>query len=108
MGFYSDRITTLIDKRIIGGKSMPDEIKPNPNEATTQDAQLAAESIASGEEKAPTVNLEADYKAAEKLKTASGDTPSQQNVSAGSEGHEPGNPENYTDIAKNITKSKEQ
>ncbi|MEH2203568.1 MAG: hypothetical protein V7K53_05725 [Nostoc sp.] len=47
---------------------MPDqEVKPNLNEASTQDAQLAAESIASGEEKAPTVDFNADYAAAQKF-----------------------------------------
>ncbi|MBD2609392.1 hypothetical protein H6G81_34095 [Scytonema hofmannii FACHB-248] len=45
---------------------MPDEVKPNVAENSTQDAQLAAESIASGEEKAPTVDVEGDYKAAQK------------------------------------------
>lgn len=43
------------------------EVKPNLNEASTQDAQLAAESIASGEEKAPTVDFDADYAAAQKF-----------------------------------------
>ncbi|MBN3892262.1 MAG: hypothetical protein HWQ43_24990 [Nostoc sp. JL31] len=43
------------------------EVKPNLNEASTQDAQLAAESITSGEEKAPTVDFDADYAAAQKF-----------------------------------------
>ena len=47
---------------------MPEEeVKPNLNEASTQDAQLAAESIASGEERAPTVDFDADYAAAQKF-----------------------------------------
>ncbi|MEH2235510.1 hypothetical protein [Nostoc sp.] len=47
---------------------MPDEeVKPNLNEASTQDAQLAADSIASGEEKAPTVNFDADYATAQQF-----------------------------------------
>jgi hypothetical protein len=46
---------------------MPDEVKPNPSESPTQDAQLAAENIASGEEKAPGVDIEEDYKAAQQL-----------------------------------------
>jgi len=46
---------------------MPDEVKPNLNEAPTHDAQLAAESIASGEEKAPKVDFEADYAAAQQF-----------------------------------------
>ncbi len=49
------------------GLLMPEEVKPNAAEAPTQDAQLAAESIASGEEKAPAVDMEADYKAAQEL-----------------------------------------
>jgi hypothetical protein len=44
-----------------------EEVKPNLNEASTQNAQLAAESIASGEEKAPTVDFDADYAAAQKF-----------------------------------------
>jgi hypothetical protein len=47
---------------------MPDEeVKPNLNEASTQDAQLAADNIASGEEEAPTVDFDADYTAAQKF-----------------------------------------
>ena len=47
---------------------MPDEeVKPNLNEASTQDAQLAAESIASGEEKAPTVDFDNDYATAQQF-----------------------------------------
>ncbi|MHC5936972.1 hypothetical protein [Nostoc sp.] len=44
-----------------------EEVKPNLNEASTQDAQLAAESIASGEEKAPTVDFDSDYATAQKF-----------------------------------------
>ena len=44
---------------------MPEEIKSNPNETPTQDAQLAAENIATGVEKAPTVDFDADYAAAQ-------------------------------------------
>ncbi len=46
---------------------MPDEVKPNLNEATTHEAQLAAENIASGEEKAPKVDFDADYAAAQQF-----------------------------------------
>lgn len=46
---------------------MPDEVKPNQNQAPTQDAQLAAENIASGQEQAPTVDMEADYAAAQQM-----------------------------------------
>ncbi|MBO3462642.1 hypothetical protein G7B40_032655 [Aetokthonos hydrillicola Thurmond2011] len=87
---------------------MPEEIKPNPQEAPTQDAQLAAENIASGEEKAPTVNMEADYKAAQKFSTASGDNVSQQQESPDSENQQAGNPENYTAMAKDVAQSKDK
>ncbi|BAZ27819.1 hypothetical protein NIES4074_02470 [Cylindrospermum sp. NIES-4074] len=46
---------------------MPDEVKPSPNQARTHDARLAAEQIASGEEKAPKVDFEADYAAAQQF-----------------------------------------
>ena len=39
---------------------MSEKVKPNPNEAPTHDAQLAAENIVSGEEKALKVDFEAD------------------------------------------------
>jgi methylphosphotriester-DNA--protein-cysteine methyltransferase len=42
---------------------MTEEVKPNPSEATTHDAQLAAENMASGEEKVQKVDLDADYEA---------------------------------------------
>ncbi|GAC1477313.1 MAG: hypothetical protein NVS2B14_18970 [Chamaesiphon sp.] len=40
-----------------------EEIKPDPQQATTQDAKLAAEQMSAGEEKAPTVDIEGDYEA---------------------------------------------
>jgi hypothetical protein len=46
---------------------MPEEIKPNPSQAPTHDAQLAAENMVSGEEKTPKVDIEADYQAAQQL-----------------------------------------
>lgn len=52
---------------------MPDEVKPNPQEVSTQDAQLIAENIASGEEKPPTVDIEKDYKAAQKFSGSDGE-----------------------------------
>jgi len=43
---------------------MPDEVKPDdPKQAPTQDAQLAAEDIVSGKEKAPAVDVAGDYEA---------------------------------------------
>jgi hypothetical protein len=46
---------------------MTEEIKPNVSQAPTEDARLAAENMASGEEKAPSVDMEADYQAAQQF-----------------------------------------
>lgn len=46
---------------------MTDEVKPDPKQAPTQDAQLAAENMVSGAEKAPTVDFDADYAAAQEF-----------------------------------------
>ena len=100
---------------------MPDEVKPNVGEAPTQDAQLAAENIASGEEKAPTVDAEADYKAAQELsvsdvdRTAQGEAaakaatapelevPKQQETKT--QAQSTGNPDEYLDMAKDVGRS---
>lgn len=98
---------------------MPEEeIKPNVQQAPTQDAQLAAENIASGEEKAPTVDMEADYQAAQQLSTSSIDrTP--EGAKAASVATAPkfelsqpeqttttaqptGNPDDYLEMAKDV------
>ncbi len=46
---------------------MSEEIKPNPQEAPTQDAQLAAENILASEQKTITVDLDADYEASKEF-----------------------------------------
>ncbi len=46
---------------------MADSIKPDANQATTQEAQLAAESMTEGKEKMPTVDVDADYAAAQQF-----------------------------------------
>jgi len=46
---------------------MTDSIRPNPNQAKTQDAQLAAESMTEGKEKMPSVDVDADYAAAQQF-----------------------------------------
>lgn len=61
---------------------MPEEIKPNVAEASTQDAQLAAENIASGEEKAPAVDIEGDYKAAQQYSVSDVDRTGQGEAAA--------------------------
>lgn len=46
---------------------MPDEVKPDAKQAPTQDAQLAAENMNTGQEATPTVDFEADYEAAQRM-----------------------------------------
>ncbi len=46
---------------------MSDEVKPDPKEALTQDAQLTAENISTGVEKAPVVDIEGDYEASKQF-----------------------------------------
>lgn len=42
---------------------MAEEIKPDPQQAPTHDAQLASENIVAGEEQAPAIDVAADYEA---------------------------------------------
>lgn len=98
---------------------MPDEVKPNPAaEAPTQDAQLAAENIASGEEKAPTVDYEADYQAAQQFsvsnidRTGEGAKAAEEATASKFEVSQPeetktkaqstGNPDDYLEMAKEV------
>ena len=54
-------------RKISPGVAMPDEIKPDATQAITQDAQLAAESMTEGKEKMPSIDVDADYAAAQQL-----------------------------------------
>ncbi|MBD2776787.1 hypothetical protein [Iningainema tapete] len=101
-----------------------EKIQPNAQQAPTQDAQLAAERIASGEEKAPTVDMEADYQAAQQLSTSSIDrtpegakaateaTAPQQQVSQPEEtkttAQPTGNPDDYLEMAKDVNTSTQE
>jgi hypothetical protein len=49
------------------GLKMSEEIKPSVQEVSTHDAELIAENIEEGIEKPPTVNIDADYDAAQQL-----------------------------------------
>ncbi|MBV9388859.1 MAG: hypothetical protein JOZ78_20745 [Chroococcidiopsidaceae cyanobacterium CP_BM_ER_R8_30] len=57
---------------------MPDEVKPDPKQATTQDAELAAEGMASGKEQTPNVDVNADYEASKQYSVSDIDRPKQQ------------------------------
>lgn len=103
---------------------MPEEIKPNQSQAPTHDAQLAADNIASGEEKTPSVDMEADYQAAQRLsvseidRTGEGAKAAQEATAPKHEVSEPqqtttqaqptGNPSDYVDMAKEVGGSRNQ
>ncbi|MBD2435289.1 hypothetical protein [Nostoc sp. FACHB-110] len=97
---------------------MADTIKPNPNEATTHDAQLAAENMASGEEKLQKVDFDADYAAAQQFSVSDVDRTPEGAAAAQAataprfevpeaeerttEAQATGNPDDYLDLAKEV------
>jgi hypothetical protein len=97
---------------------MAEEITPKPTEATTHDAQLAAEKMVAGEEKTPTVDVSADYEASKAFsvseidqteagaQAAAAATAPQFEVSQPAEttfkAEPTGNPEDYMDMAKEV------
>ncbi|MCC5643528.1 hypothetical protein LC607_11340 [Nostoc sp. CHAB 5824] len=103
---------------------MPDEVKPNVNEAPTHDAQLAAESIASGEEKAPNVDFDADYAAAQEFSVSEVDRTGEGAAAAKAatapkyqtskpeetktQAQSTGNPDDYIELAKEVGNSPTQ
>ncbi|MBD2495208.1 hypothetical protein [Nostoc sp. FACHB-280] len=100
---------------------MADTIKPNPNEATTHDAQLAAENMASGEEKLQKVDFDADYAAAQQFsvseidRTPEGEAAAQAATAPklevpeaedrSTEAQPTGNPDDYLELAKEVGRS---
>ncbi|MFB2770499.1 hypothetical protein ACE1AT_14595 [Pelatocladus sp. BLCC-F211] len=56
---------------------MSEEIKPNVEQASTEDARLVAEEIASGEAKAPSVDMDKDYQAAQQFSVGKGEKAAQ-------------------------------
>ncbi|MEH1874758.1 hypothetical protein [Nostoc sp.] len=100
---------------------MPDEIKPNVNEAPTHDAQLAADSIASGEEKAPNVDFDADYATAQQFSVSEVDRTGEgaaaaeaatapkyqasKPVETKTQTQSTGNPDDFIELAKEVGNS---
>lgn len=101
---------------------MPDEVKPNVNEAPTHDAKLAAESIASGEEKAPKVDFDADYATAQQFSVSEVDRTGEGAAAAEAatapkyqiskpeetktQAQSTGNPDDFLELAKEVGNSK--
>jgi hypothetical protein len=103
---------------------MADTIKPNPNEATTHDAQLAAENMASGDEKLQQVDFDADYAAAQQFSVSEVDRTPEGAAAAEAatatkfevpeteerktEAQPTGNPDDYLDLAKEVGGSRSE
>ncbi|MBE9051082.1 hypothetical protein IQ243_11765 [Nostocales cyanobacterium LEGE 11386] len=103
---------------------MNDQVKPNVNEASTHDAQLAAENMASGEEKAPKVDFDADYAAAQQFSVSEIDRTDEGKAAASAatapkqavpeteatktEAQSTGNPNDYVEMAKEVGGSKNE
>jgi len=51
LGLELTLVKSRHEKKFKWELSMPDEVKPDPNQAQTQDAELVAESVAAGENK---------------------------------------------------------
>lgn len=98
---------------------MAEELKPNPQEVDdVQEAQLAAERMASGEEKRPTVDVDADYEASKEYSVSDVDksgagvqvavtaTASEQTLPEPTEMKSSpdttGNPADYLEMAKEV------
>jgi hypothetical protein len=97
---------------------MPEEVKPDPKQAPTQDAQLAAEEMNSGKEEVPTVDLEGDYEASKQFsvsdvdRTSSGAKAAEAATAPELKVSEPeetkveaaatGNPNDYREMASNV------
>ena len=97
---------------------MTDEVNSDPKQATTQEAQLAAENMASGVEEKPEVDFDADYEAAQQFSVSDVDrtgggaaaaeaaTAPDFQVSQPQEtktaAQETGNPSDYLDMAEEV------
>src|SRR4028118_752477 len=119
MGIDIDRISDTSRKIKIKESTMPDEVKPNPDQVDDiHEAQLAAERMASGEEKVQSVDVDADYEASKEysvseidksgagVEAAATATASNFEVPEGddmkSSPNTTGNPADYLEMAKDV------
>ncbi|MFB2892288.1 hypothetical protein ACE1CI_05015 [Aerosakkonemataceae cyanobacterium BLCC-F50] len=102
---------------------MSEKVNPQPNQAPTQDAQLAAENMASGNEPMPAVDLDADYEASKAFsvseidRTGEGAQAAAKATAPNLEVPKPeettfqaeatGNPDDYLDMARDVNPAAE-
>lgn len=97
---------------------MAEELKPNPTQATSHEAQLAAENMVEGKEQTPKIDVSADYEASKAFsvsqldRTAGGARAAEAATAHKFEVAQPeqteykaettGNPDNYLDMARDV------
>lgn len=102
---------------------MTDEVKPDPKQAPTQDAQLAAENMLSGAESMQAVDFDADYEAAQQFSVSEIDRTGEGAAAAEAatapqfevskpeetklEAQPTGNPNDYLEMAKDVNTTTE-
>lgn len=59
---------------------MKEQVKPNPKETKTQDAELLAESILENPKNAPETDFEDDYEMAQKMSRSSVDSEPEESL----------------------------
>ncbi|HEY9694089.1 MAG TPA: hypothetical protein V6D15_17950 [Oculatellaceae cyanobacterium] len=103
---------------------MNEEIKANPTEAVTHEAQLAAENMATGVEEVPNVDIEGDYEASKAYSVSDVDRSSAGEVAAESatasnfeisqpeettsQAQPTGNPNEFRDMAHDVNRRTEE
>lgn len=102
---------------------MSEKVNPNPNQAPTHDAQLAAENMVTGNEQVPAVDTEADYEASKAFsvskidRTGEGAQAAAAATAPNLEVPKPqeslpkadatGNPDDYLDMARDVNPAAE-
>lgn len=98
---------------------MTEQVQPNPKEAPTHDSQLAAENMVTGTEKAPEIDVDADYEASKAFSVSDIDRSGEGAKAAGEatapefavsqpqqtefKAESTGNPDQYMDMARDVS-----
>lgn len=102
---------------------MSEKVNPQPNQAPTHDAQLAAENMVAGNEQTPAVDTEADYEASKAFSVSKIDRTSEGTQAAAAatapkfevakpqesshKAEATGNPDDYLDMARDVNPAAE-
>lgn len=97
---------------------MAEQLQPKPNQAPTHDAQLTAENMVKGTEKAPEIDVNADYEASKAFSVSEIDRTGEGGAAAAAatkpqlevpqaqettyKAESTGNPKDYVDMARDV------